>query len=185
MDPSKRRRHDNRQERNFRAGSRQERRSSLGFSIGDSFNPFSLFDGALLPSEILRSPDLTPSEKLVFARLMQFAGGKGRAWPSIERVADEVALSVAQTRRCIATLESKGLIRRVARSGRSNEFEFLWHAIYEQEPRSPMIAVPRSCNECPTPRIRERAGAIVYDHRGAITGDWTGTIIGDRQKRIN
>ncbi len=136
---------DNRQERNSRAGSRQERRSSLGLRVGDAFNPFSLFDGALVPSEILRSPDLTPSEKLVFARLMQFAGGKGRAWPSIERVAEKVALSVAQARRCIAALESKGLIRRVPRSGRSNEFEFLWHAIYEREPRSSMIAVPRSC----------------------------------------
>lgn len=135
-----------RQERNASPpGSRHERRSSLGLRIGDAFNPFSLFDGALVPSEILRSPDLTPSEKLVFARLMQFAGGKGRAWPSIERVAEEVALSAAQARRCIAALESNGLIRRVARSGRSNEFEFLWHAIYEQEPRSSMIAVPRSC----------------------------------------
>ncbi len=116
--------------------SRQERRSSLGLQVGDAFNPFSLFDGALVPSEILRSPDLLPSEKLVFARLMQFAGGKGKAWPSIERVAEEVALSVPQTRRCVSSLESKGLIRRVARSGRSNEFEFLWHAIYEQ--RTPL-----------------------------------------------
>jgi predicted transcriptional regulator len=137
---------DVRQERNVSSqGSRRQRRSSLELRVGDAFNPFSLFDGALVPSEILRSPDLTPSEKLVFARLMQFAGGKGRAWPSIERVADEVALSVAQARRCIAALENNGLIRRVPRSGRSNEFEFLWHAIYEQEPRSSMIAVPRSC----------------------------------------
>ncbi len=124
--------------------SRQDRRSSLGLHVGDAFNPFSLFDGALVPSEILRSPDLLPSEKLVFARLTQFAGGKGRAWPSIERIAEEVALSVPQARRCVSSLESKGFIRRVARSGRSNEFEFLWHAMYEQGPRLPVIAVPRS-----------------------------------------
>ena len=124
--------------------SRHERRSSLGLSIGDTFNPFSLFDGALVPTELLRSRDLNPSEKLVFGRLMQFAGGKGKAWPSIERLAGEVALSVPQARRCVSALEAKGLIRRVARSGRSNEFEFLWHTIYEQGPQSPMIAVPRS-----------------------------------------
>ena len=81
---------------------------------------------------------------MVFARLLQFAGGNGKAWPSIERVANEVALSVPQTRRCVTSLESKGFIRRVARSGRSNEFEFLWHAMYHREPRSPMIDVPRS-----------------------------------------
>ena len=124
--------------------SRQERRSNLGLSLGDAFNPFNLFDGALVPSEILRSPDLLPSEKLVFARLMQFAGGKGKAWPSTERIAEEVALSVPQARRCVRSLESKGFIRRIARSGRSNEFEFLWHAVYEQQPRSSVSAVPRS-----------------------------------------
>jgi hypothetical protein len=101
----------------------------------------------MIPSEILRHPDLLPSEKLVFARLLQFAGGKGRAWPSVERLAQEVALSVPQTRRCVGSLESKGLIRRVARSGRSNEFEFLWHPVYEQDiqaPRSPVTGVSRS-----------------------------------------
>jgi hypothetical protein len=122
--------------------SRQERRSRLALCVGEAFNPFNLFDGAMVPAEILRSPDLLPSEKLVFARLMQFAGGKGRAWPSVERIAEEVALSVPQTRRCISALESKGLIRRVARSGRSNEFEFLWHEVYEQAERKPQSSAP-------------------------------------------
>ena len=84
----------------------------------------------------------------MFARLMQFAGGKGKAWPSVERIADEVALSVAQARRCVSALESKGLIRRVARSGRSNEFEFLWHDLYgpaSSRPRSQVSEVPQSC----------------------------------------
>lgn len=127
--------------------SRQERRSHLALCVGEAFNPFNLFDGALIPAEILRSPDLLASEKLVFARLMQFAGGKGRAWPSIKRIAEEVALSVPQTRRCIGALESKGLIRRVARSGRSNEFEFLWHEVYERaerKPQSSATAAPQS-----------------------------------------
>lgn len=130
--------------RSVTSTSRRERRCSLALSIGEAFNPFTLFDGALVPNEILRSYDLTPSEKLVFARLMQFAGGKGKAWPSVERIAAEVALSIPQARRCISALESKGLIRRVARSGRSNQFEFLWHTIYEQQLQSSMIAVPRS-----------------------------------------
>jgi hypothetical protein len=56
--------------------SRHERRSSLGLKAGEVFNPFQLFDGAIDPSEILRSSDLLPSEKLVFARLLQFARGR-------------------------------------------------------------------------------------------------------------
>lgn len=75
---------------------------------------------------------------------MQFAGGKGKAWPSLECLAEEVALSVAQARRCVASLEAHGFIRRVARSGRSNEFEFLWHPVYATEPHSRMRAVPQS-----------------------------------------
>ncbi len=59
--------------------SREERRAALCLAIGDVFNPFNLFDGALVPNQILRSPDLLPSEKLVFARLIQFAGANGRA----------------------------------------------------------------------------------------------------------
>lgn len=53
------------------------------------------------------SPDLLPSEKLVFARLTQFAGGKGRAWPSIERIAGEVALSVPQVGAALALSKAK------------------------------------------------------------------------------
>ena len=58
-----------------------------------------------------------------------------RSWflPGCE-FAGEVALSVPQARRCVSSVESKSFIRRVARSGRSKEFEFLWHAIYQQGP---------------------------------------------------
>ena len=133
-----------------RQPSRAERRATINVAIGQPFNPFNLFDGAIVPSEILRSGNLLPSEKLVFARLMQFAGGKGRAWPSLEVLAAEVALSAVQTRRCVKALEDKGLIRRLARSGRSNYFEFLWHPIYEDaDTRSSAIALPQSSGIAP------------------------------------
>jgi hypothetical protein len=88
--------------------SRQERRSSLALRVGEVFNPYNLFEGAMVPSEILWSPTLLASEKLVFARLAQFAGGKGRAWPSIERLAEEVAFSFL--RRGAASVPSKAKV---------------------------------------------------------------------------
>lgn len=133
--------------------SRADRRAALRLSIGEAFNPFNLFDGAVIPAEVLRCPDITSSEKLVFARLLQFAGAKGHAWPSLEVLAAEVSLSVVQARRCVRELETKEFIRRVARSGRSNEFEFLWHPIYEQEhrrARSPVISPSQSSLIAPT-----------------------------------
>jgi hypothetical protein len=138
-----------------REPSRAEKRAALTLSAGEVFNPFNLFDGALIPAQVLRYSEITPSEKLVFARLLQFAGARGHAWPSLELLAAEVSLSVVQARRCVRALETRKLVRRVARSGRSNEFEFLWHPIYQQEhrqrrsqviapPQSSMIAPPRS-----------------------------------------
>ncbi len=139
--------------------SREERREVLCLTIGEVFNPFNLFDGALVPNQILRSPDLLPSEKLVFARLTQFAGSNGRAWPSVERLSEEVSLSVLQTRKCVRCLEEKSFIRKGSRSGRSDEFEFLWHAAYEtgeKRPRLPASAPPQSQVIAPPPIAGDR-----------------------------
>ena len=71
---------------------RAEHRSALPLQIGDVFNPFQLFIGAMIPAAVLRHPDLSPSAKLVFARLAQFAGRQGKAWPSEQTLGREVGL---------------------------------------------------------------------------------------------
>ena|SRR3982751_4141052 len=53
--------------------------AALALKPGDVFNPFNLFDGAVIASSIFRNPDLSPSAKLVFARLTQFAGAHGNS----------------------------------------------------------------------------------------------------------
>lgn len=88
---------------------------------------------------------------LVFARLVQFAGNHGKAWPSDDTLGREVGLGDRQVRRCIAELERAGLLRRVARLGRSNQFQFLRHSLYDEGrtdvttlPRTEMTAPPRT-----------------------------------------
>jgi hypothetical protein len=61
-----------------RLSPRAERRAALALKPGDVFNPFNLFDGPVIASNILRNSDLSPSAKLVFARLTQFAGTHGK-----------------------------------------------------------------------------------------------------------
>ena len=78
---------------------RAERYPALPLQIGDAFNPFQLFIGAMIPSAVLRNPDLSPSAKLVFARLAQFAGRQGKAWPSDQTLGREVGLGDRQARR--------------------------------------------------------------------------------------
>ncbi len=163
---------------------REYRRVNSQLQHGEPFNPFQLFDGAIVPTQILRCPVLLPSEKLVFARLTQFAGAKGKAWPSLERLAAEVALSVPQTRRCVRSLEDHGFIRRLSRSGRSNEFAFLWHRLYERgddvsdspslvPPQSPVSALPQSSAIAP-PQSPMTAAALSSTIGGPITHDHPG-----------
>ena len=68
-----------RQEKTTRPILRAQHRSALPLQIGDVFNPFQVFIGTMIPAAVLRNPDLSPSAKLVFARLAQFAGRQGKA----------------------------------------------------------------------------------------------------------
>lgn len=115
--------------------SRSEQRASLNFKPGQPFNPFNLFDGAIIPTEILRNTKLLASEKLVLARLMQFAGANGDAFPRVEILADEVGLGVRQTQNCLRRLRELGLLRYGSKASarKTNRFEFLWHPFYEQD----------------------------------------------------
>ena len=83
---------------------RHEKRSSLSLRVGDVFNPFQLFIGAMIPAAVLRNPDLSPSAKLVFARLAQFAGRQGKAWPSEQTLGREVGLGDRQVWRSWNTM---------------------------------------------------------------------------------
>ena len=140
----------NRQQRNssLRAGfgtSRQERRSNLGLQVGEAFNPFSLFDGALVPSEILRSRHLLPSEKLVFARLhavcrveTEGPGLPSSASPKRSRF-PFLRLGAAS-----APWKAKGSSAESRAPGVRTNSSSCGMRSTNREPRSPMIDVPRS-----------------------------------------
>lgn len=108
--------------------------------FGEPFNPYRRFRGAMIPGSILRNPDIAPAEKLILARLLQYAGKDGRAWPRVESLGFEVGLGIRQTRRCLRALEYKhGIIRRSESKGgrhRSNDFEFIWGPLWIGETRS-------------------------------------------------
>jgi hypothetical protein len=65
--------------------SRQERRSNLGLQVGEAFNSFRLFDGALIPSEILRAPiSFRPRSWSLLACCSSRVETEGRGLPSSE-----------------------------------------------------------------------------------------------------
>ena len=59
---------------------------------GDAFNPFLLFNGVWLPNGLLERTDLSPGAKLAYARLCQFAGRDGAAYPSIATLGREIGV---------------------------------------------------------------------------------------------
>jgi hypothetical protein len=127
---------------------------------GDVFNPFGLFYGAWIPEAILRSTDITPSEKLVAARLFRYAGKGGVAFPSVEELAREVGLSLRQVKYCLTSLQEKHkLIRRTGKGGRSmvNRIEFLWNEIYTRKGQRPL---PKSV----------QSAAQFLTEKGAVNG---------------
>ncbi len=113
---------------------------------GQPFNPFRLFVGSFLPNCLMKDPDLDSTEKLVWARLAQYAGKGGRAFPSQETLAEEVGVTPQGVRAALRRLKKHRLIRIEAPKGaaklshRPNEYVFLWHSMFEEsESDSPTL----------------------------------------------
>jgi hypothetical protein len=61
-------------------------------TIGEPFNPWRRFNYLPVPEAIARSKELPPGAKLVYGRLLRFAGARGFCWPSVMKLAVEVGL---------------------------------------------------------------------------------------------
>jgi len=65
---------------------------------------------ARLPNWLLRRPEVSAGAKLAYARLVQYCGRNGAAWPSLTTLAREVGASRRQTIRHVNELRDLGLI---------------------------------------------------------------------------
>lgn len=74
---------------------------------------------APIPNPLLRRTDISSSEKLIFARLIQYCGDgiEEHCSPSQEEIAMEVGLGLQAVRRCLKKLEQAGLIKRYSPTG--------------------------------------------------------------------
>jgi len=83
-----------------------------------------------IPDSIMRNKKLTPTSKLVFAKLLQYTVDK-QEFPSIEVIAEEVGSNEKTVRRCIEQLEKEGFIRVIKPTGndkllhKPNRYEIL------------------------------------------------------------
>ena len=76
------------------------------------FNPFGIFNGCWIPAPLVRSKVVSPSAKLVYARLARYRGVQSEGWcaPGMASISEETGLSRTTIVRAIKELEDKGLI---------------------------------------------------------------------------
>lgn len=100
------------------------------------FNPYKLFIGSFIPNALLRFTGLSSTAKLVWARLAQYAGENGVAFPKITSLAEEIGLSESQAQRLLNELEKKDFIRRIKPTGPQrlqhlpDSYVFLFHQCF-------------------------------------------------------
>lgn len=108
-------------------------------------NPYRMFVGSYLPNWIKQRPikEISQGAKLAYAQLCQFAGADGNAFPSIEKLAQEIGVSSRQVDRYIRELVSNNLIEAKKRGySKTNTYAFLDH--------SWMHEVDKSVDKCPS-----------------------------------
>ena len=100
------------------------------------YNPYRMFVGAFVPNWLMERQEISPGAKLCFARLAQYAGKNGRAFPAQETLAAALGVTVRQVQRYIAELIKAGLIEtRQERKGTPNHYVFLEHEWMKQDTR--------------------------------------------------
>ena len=113
-------------------------------------NPYRLFAGAFLPNWLLDRRELGPGAKLTYARLMQYAGDAGVAFPRIKTLAAEIGMSYGSVKQYLRELRDAGLIEATPRytsagDTDSNEYRFFFHLWMgrQRQIRPPSNAVSR------------------------------------------
>ena len=118
-------------------------------TVGDRFSPWNLFVGSFIPNWLLCRAEVSPGAKLTYARLAQYAGENGRAYPKLAELAASIGIPARNLDRYLAELKAHALIETVRRGmGLANDYYFLAHAwITETSPsvahqESPSVAQP-------------------------------------------
>lgn len=112
------------------------------------FNPYKLFVGSFIPNWLLHRKEISQGAKLCYARLCQYAGKDGIAWPAQKTLAEELGCSEREVQRYLKQLIESGLIASEQRGlGKPNIYRFRHHAWIIA--KVPDIAVPDTTDMSP------------------------------------
>lgn len=95
-------------------------------------NPYKMFIGSFIPNWILKLDELSACDKLVYARLSQYAGKDGECFPKQETIAEECGMSISTVNTSIKNLVEIGLLECVKRGqGKTNLYFFLESDLFD------------------------------------------------------
>ena len=96
--------------------------------VGGYINPYKLFIGSFVPNWLLRRTEINSTDKLVYAKLCQYAGKDGKCYPSQERLSEDLGFSRQHISIAIKNLiREKLIITTRTGLGKNNEYKFLMH----------------------------------------------------------
>lgn len=102
--------------------------------MSNRINPYRLFVGSFMPNWLLSRPEISTNAKVVYARLAQYAGKDGEAFPLMQTLADEVGMQLKTVQRALDELKEHRLIESEQRGfGQSNIYFFLRHPWMKSE----------------------------------------------------
>jgi Helix-turn-helix domain len=144
---------------------------------GETFNPWRGDCGFNPFGIVCRQRALTDGQKLLYGRLVRFAGRDGYCYPSQVTLADELGKSPRQIVRDVAALERFGLIAVEHNKGRgkANRHTFLWHSCFESwmagpaekvTPASPFIQSRREPSMSPFSQEKVTDPTVKGDRSG-------------------
>lgn len=127
--------------------------------IGESYNPYGLYYGALIPNGILELRDLSNRAKICWAKMVQHSGKKGFCYPKQETLAEECGMSRTSIQKAIKELIDYKLIKVEYPVGReklqhlNNKYVFLKHEW--ENPKKPDEISLRGAQEVELPSEKE------------------------------
>ena len=112
------------------------------FVVGEEFKPYKHFHGIFIPDPIAEYDGLSMGAKFAYGRLMRYAGEDGNAFPAVGTLAAKMCVSINQARRYLQELIAERLVRVLTCDGRTNQYKFLWHEVFDGVPLTSVPPLP-------------------------------------------
>lgn len=142
---------------------------------GQTFKPFRMFKGALIPAGLLKGV-VSRGAALLYGQLARYSGRDGLCFPGQDRVSREFGVTVRTIQRWLRELVKAGLIKAVRRAAgtRTNAYFFRWQPCLESsqlelplEPMPPDLPprIPPASEPCSASAVVEKAEGKKYGSR--------------------